>query len=462
MRRAGKAAYRAICTKWPEARSIIVFCGGGNNAGDGYVLAEIAHKDNKQVSVFSLSVPNKLAGDALLAFQSMQTSGLQMRGIEDAIHVTADIIVDALLGIGLDRNIESEWHEVIQMLNNAGVPIVSLDIPSGLNADTGNVMGIAVKASMTVTFIGVKRGLMTGQAGDYVGEIYFDALNIPETVYQALHQETASRISFDRYLYRFTPRLRTAHKGHFGHVLVVGGDSGYMGAALMSAAAAARSGAGLVSVATRISHAAMISSNRPELMSHGVENAEQLGALIECADVIVAGPGLGQSDWGRTLLAGILKADKPIVLDADALCLLAQTPAYSQNRVLTPHPGEAARMLATDADAIQADRFWAAAELQRKYGGTIVLKGSGTIIVDSAGISVCSEGNPGMASGGMGDVLSGIIAGLIAQKFNLGDAAKAGVCLHAAAADLAAGDGERGLLATDLLPFIRMLVNPGA
>jgi len=468
MRRAGAAVYRAIRTKWPNCGSMIVICGGGNNAGDGYVLAELAHRDNKQVAVFSLTAPDTLSGAALLALQSMQAGGLQVEQITDIGDIgdirdcSAELIVDALLGTGLDRKVEAEWRDAIQMINDHDAAVVSIDVPSGLNADTGKPMGIAVKAALTVTFIGVKKGLLTGPAGDYVGELYFDALNVPATIYPALNQSTVARISFDQYKCRFPPRARSAHKGNFGHVLVVGGESGYMGAALMAAVAAARTGAGLVSIATRASHAAMISAARPEVMSHGIEDIQQLDLLLERATVIVAGPGLGRSDWAQTLLAEVLAADKPTVLDADALNLLPQKPAASDKRIFTPHPGEAAGMLATDAATIQADRFLAAGELQNKYGGTVVLKGNGTIISDSqAGLSLCSDGNAGMASGGMGDLLSGIIAGLIAQQFSPDDAARIGVCLHAAAADLAAGGGERGLLATDLLPCIRMLVNPG-
>jgi len=463
MRRAGAAVYRSVRTKWPDCGSMIVICGGGNNAGDGYVVAELAHRANKKVAVFSLTAPDELRGAALLALQSMQAGGLRVEPVTDIRDdFSAELIVDALLGTGLDRKVEAEWRDAIQMINDHDAPVVSIDVPSGLNADTCNPMGIAVRAALTVTFIGVKKGLLTGPAGDYVGELCFDDLNVPATIYPALNQSTVARISFDQYKSRFPPRARSTHKGNFGHVLVVGGESGYIGAALMAAVAAARTGAGLVSVATRAAHAAMISAARPEVMSHGIENIQQLGLLLERATVIVVGPGLGRSDWAQTLLAEVLAADKPTVLDADALNLLPPKPADSDQWIFTPHPGEAAGMLATDAGTIQADRFLAATDLQNKYGGTVVLKGNGTIISDSqAGLSLCSDGNPGMAGGGMGDLLSGIIAGLVAQQFSPDDAARVGVCLHAAAADLAAGGGERGLLATDLLPCIRLLVNPG-
>ncbi|MCG8325275.1 MAG: NAD(P)H-hydrate dehydratase, partial [Thiotrichales bacterium] len=244
-------------------------------------------------------------------------------------------------------------------------------------------------------------------------------------------------------------------------VLVIGGDLGYAGAVRMCAEAAARSGAGLVSAATRTAHTAAIISARPELMCHGVENAADLDPLLDRATVIAIGPGLGQSDWSMQLLTRVLECKKPTVMDADALNLLATDPVANPHRIITPHPGEAARLLATDTAAVQADRFATVHALQEKYQGVVVLKGSGTLIRDGSGTAVSTGGNPGMASGGMGDVLTGIIAGLLAQHMDPGTACRMAVCLHANAADHAAFvSGERGLLASDLFPHIRKALNP--
>jgi NAD(P)H-hydrate epimerase len=232
------------------------------------------------------------------------------------------------------------------------------------------------------------------------------------------------------------------------------------GAVRMAAEAAARTGAGLVSVATREVHAPFLNLATPELMVRGVESVEALTPLLERATVIAIGPGLAQTTWSRTLLQALINNDLPMVLDADALNLLAQDPVPRKPWVLTPHPGEAARLLGIDTATIQQDRYSAATALQQRYGGVCVLKGAGTVVSSKDRITVCGSGNPGMASGGMGDVLTGVIAGLLAQGLSLVDAAELGVCLHAAAGDAAAESGERGMLATDLLPYLRRLVNP--
>lgn len=255
-------------------------------------------------------------------------------------------------------------------------------------------------------------------------------------------------------------RPRNTHKGDYGRVLAIGGDHGMPGAVRLAAEAAARVGAGLVSIATRSAHAAHISAQRPELLCYGVEHANELRPLLSAASVVVIGPGLGQSPWARQLFSAVLETDLPCVVDADALNLLAAESVVRDAWVLTPHPGEAARLLACTGAEIQADRFNAVREVRRRYGGVVVLKGAGTLV--AAGdepVGICAGGNPGMASAGMGDVLSGVIAALIAQGLSLRDAARLGVWLHAEAGDRAASAGERGLLASDIMPHLRSLVN---
>lgn len=258
------------------------------------------------------------------------------------------------------------------------------------------------------------------------------------------------------------PRQRDASKGNFGHVLIVGGDYGYSGAVKMAGEAALRTGAGLVSIATRPEHAIVINVNRPELMCHAVHSNEELAPLLEKATVVVIGPGLGRSAWAQKLLYLVLKSDKDVVVvDADGLNLLAEKPVQKSNWILTPHPGEASRLLKKPIAVIQADRLSSAIELQKKYGGICVLKGAGSLIIGENEIpAICQAGNPGMATGGMGDVLSGVIGGLLAQGVPMLAAAKLGVLIHAMAGDLAAKEGgERGLLASDLMPYIRKLLN---
>jgi NAD(P)H-hydrate epimerase len=256
------------------------------------------------------------------------------------------------------------------------------------------------------------------------------------------------------------PRARASHKGDYGHVLVVGGDHGMAGAVRLAGEAAARTGSGLVSIATRAAHAAVIAAACPELLCHGVECARDLRVLLQRASVVAIGPGLGQSAWAHDMLAAVLQMRLPRVVDADALNLLAQEPMQCDHWVLTPHPGEAARLLGMTTKQVQADRLQAAQALQQRYGGVCVLKGAGTLVCTSESVAICEAGNPGMASGGMGDVLTGVIAGLLAQGLSLVDAACAGVYIHAKAGDRAAQEGERGLLASDVLPHLRKLVNP--
>ena len=452
MSRAGAAVFQCIRKQWPDAQSIAVFCGSGNNAGDGYIIAGLALAAGLKVSVYSLAEPENLNGDALTAYRNYSEAKGSTRPFQSDELIDADVIVDALLGTGLDRPVTGLYALAIALINQSPAPVVAVDSPSGLNADTGTVMGCAVKAACTVTFIALKQGLFTGQAADYCGEIFYAALAVPDTVFKTV---TPSAVRVEQA--SLPRRNRCTHKGDYGHVLIVGGDSGYSGAARLAGEAALRVGAGLVSVATRPEHAAVMNLGRPELMCHGVETAGQLAGLLKKADVVVIGPGLGQSDWAKALFLATIKAQKPLLIDADGLNLLALSPATNPNWILTPHPGEAARLLQCSNAKIQQDRFAAVAAIQASYGGITVLKGAGSLIASSDTMAVSTTGNPGMASGGMGDVLAGVIAGLLAQGFPLKNAAQQGVYHHGRAADLAAEkDGENGLLASDLMPYLRL------
>jgi len=454
MSRAGYEVFQCFRNKWPNTQSVAVFCGTGNNAGDGYIIAGLALEAGLKVSVYSLANPDNIKGDALTAYQNyIQANGtiILFQGDEN---IDADVIVDALLGTGLDRPVTGLYALAIQVINKSSAYVVAVDSPSGLNADTGNVMGCAVKADYTVTFIGLKQGLFTGQAADYCGEISYASLAVPESIFQEV---LASAVRVVK-----TPlprRDRCSHKGNYGHVLIVGGDSGYSGAARLAGEAALRVGAGLVSIATRAEHAGLMNLNRPELMCHGVESARQLAGLLEKVSVVVIGPGLGQSDWAKELFMATITAQKLLIIDADGLNLLARSPVKNPDWILTPHPGEAARLLSCSTAGIQQDRFAAVAAIQAKYDGIAILKGAGTLIASENDCAVSTTGNPGMASGGMGDVLAGVIAGLLAQGLSLKNAAQQGVHIHGLAADLAADkDGERGLLASDLMPYLRRVV----
>jgi len=458
MARAGQAAFAFLQQRWPQARSVGVLCGIGNNGGDGFIVARLAHEAGYLVRVWQVGDVDRIHGDALTARQQMQAAGLIAEDFAAADFSTVDVLVDGLLGTGLKGEVDGRWQQAIEAMNHAranGNGVLALDIPSGLHADTGRILGNAVQADACITFIGLKLGLFTGQGPAMCGTLHFDDLTVPAAVYAQL-KPVAHRLSWDQFT--LLSRNPTAHKGDFGHVLVVGGDQGMSGAIRLAGEAALRTGAGLVSVATRATHAALISAARPELMSHSVETASALILLLKRASVLAVGPGLGQGEWGRILFSVLLESPLPMVVDADALNFLAAEPVYRDNWILTPHPGEAARLLGQTVEQVQSDRLAAATALQQKYGGVAVLKGAGTVVVDPAGEAViCNEGNPGMASGGMGDVLTGVIASLLAQGYSLDKAARQGVCLHAHAADVAAQDGQHGLLASDLFPIMRRL-----
>ncbi len=459
MTKAGQAVFEQIRIRWPRVRSIAVLCGGGNNGGDGYVVARLARLAGLEVELHQLVDPERLQGDARRAYEDAVAAAVSMINYDGQRIDGFDLIVDAVLGTGLEGEVEGVWREAIEAVNEIGSPVVAVDIPSGLSADSGRVMGAAVRADLTVSFIGLKRGLFTADGPDHCGQLLFSSLEVPAEVYGHLIP-AARRIDY-RLLQREIPlRKRNSHKGNNGHVLIVGGDHGMGGAVRLAAEAAARCGAGLVSVATREANVAAITAARPELMCHAVEKPAQLRDLLRRANVVAIGPGLGQDQWGRAMLAVILESRLPLVLDADALNLLATDPMRHDKWVLTPHPGEAARMLGCATAEIQQDRFTAVASLEASYGGVVVLKGCGSLILSGDGeVALCSDGNPGMACGGMGDLLTGVIAALIAQGIGLRQATRLAVALHAAAGDLAGREGQRGMLASDLLPHLRQLLN---
>ena len=465
MERAGAGAYRALVRRWPGMRRISVVCGTGNNGGDGFVVARRARQSGCEVRALGVGDPTRLGRDASAMLGAMRAAGVELEPF--AASALEGVVVDALFGTGLSRPVAGEPAAAIEAMNAARAPILSVDVPSGIDADTGSVRGAAVHASLTVTFIAPKRGLCTGAGPDHCGRVEYDTLGVPPSLLDRV-PAGAERLDYDTLPEHpcLGTRPRGAHKGHHGHVLVVGGERGFAGAARLAAEAAARVGAGLVSVATRESHAAAVSAMRPEIMSRGVEDEAAFEALAERATVVAVGPGLGQGSWGERMFANALRYVSGIlVIDADGLNHLAaagRSPPRREDWVLTPHPGEAARLLGESTADVQADRFAAAAAIRARYGGVCVLKGAGTIV--DAGrppVGVCVNGNPGMGTGGTGDVLTGVIAGLAAQGAGPADAAAFGVCIHGKAGDRAARAGERGLLAGDLVAELRGLVNRG-
>lgn len=453
MERAAQSALDVLRRRWPQVRSVCVACGPGNNGGDGFLLAALARRAGLEAHVVAVS--DQAAGDAGLARERFLGEGGTLSSADSPLP-EADLYVDGLFGSGLNRAPQGDAARLIVALNAQSKPVLALDVPSGLDSDTGVAFDPCVKAAATVCFVGWKRGLFTAQGPDHCGERSLATLGMSSGVFA--DQSPDAMLLTPQSL---PARPRDSHKGRYGHVLAIGGDLGAGGAVRMCGEAALRVGAGLVSIATREANVAATLAGRPELMPHGVHVPRNLEPLLERASVIALGPGLGRGDWGRGLWELALDAGKPTVLDADGLNLLAESShSLPEPIVLTPHPGEASRLLGRSTKDVQADRFAAVRALAEKYRAVVVLKGEGSLISGPAGnVALCRWGNPGMASGGTGDVLTGVIAGLLAQGLDAWEAACLGVGLHARAGDLAARAGERGLLATDLFPYLRALVN---
>lgn len=456
MQRAAHAAWRALRRRWPDAARATVLAGHGNNAGDGYLIAALAQRAGWNVRVLAVGDPARLGGDAALAHAEALAAGVPILPWHEHVELHG-VLVDALLGTGLGGEVREPYAEAIRRINGSGLPVLAVDIPSGLCADTGRVLGTAVRADLTVTFIGLKFGLFTADGADSCGQLVFDDLDADSQQLPA--SALATRLA-PASLAKLAPRARSAHKGLFGHVLVLGGDHGMGGAALLAGEAALRCGAGLVSLATRREHVAAALARRPELMAHGVSSSAEALRAAERASVLVVGPGIGRNAWGRCLLSAAASLALPQVWDADALNLLAeeQVRRPAGELLITPHPAEAARLLGYSTAQVQADRAAAARELASRYNAVTVLKGVGSLIAAPDGrLALCSHGHPAMAGSGLGDVLSGMAGALLAQGMDAFDAACLAVWLHARAGETLGGEG-RGLLASDLSSAVRQLL----
>lgn len=462
MQRAAEAALHALRSRWPTAMRIAIVCGGGNNGGDGYVLGRYARAAGLEVSLYTAVDPARLQGDARRAAEDFRVGGGQAQPFSAAALGSAEVLVDALLGTGARAPLPPDMLAVIAAMNSAGVPILSLDLPSGLDADRGAPLGDAVRADATITFVAPKCGLYIGSGPEYAGRVLCDDLQVTPPD-DAASRPVLERIDESELARALPRRSRTAHKGDFGRVLLIAGGPGMAGAARLAGEACLRSGAGLVTVATAPENVAAIVGGRPELICFGAKARSDIEAALASATVVAVGPGLGTSPWARALFDAALASGKPLVIDADGLNLLAaantRPPAGT---VLTPHPGEAARLLGTQAAAVQADRPAALRQLIEKSGGVVVLKGAGTLVgAPGCVAALCTRGNPGMAAPGMGDVLTGAIAGILAQCGDPLRAARAGVIAHALAGDdLARQGGGRGMLALEVAEGLTRWVNP--
>ncbi|GET87149.1 hypothetical protein, conserved [Leishmania tarentolae] len=498
MERAGRAAYDVFAELYTSKRHWLILVGPGNNGGDGYVIARHAREAGKNVTVLCMPHSKLLPTEAANAQHAWQAVG----GTETTVSPGAplqlpadiDLIVDGLLGTGICGPPREPYEDVIRHINSLPVPRVAIDIPSGLNAETGEAAGACVKADHTVTFICLKPGLLTGRARDYVGQLHYRSLGLGDwmTTPERLRAALCRRVALDDvHEYFGTRRSPSAHKGSCGKVTLVGGDHGFGGAILMSAEACVTVGAGLTRVLTRPEYVAPLLTRCPEVMVTGVETdtgeqlEPQMREVFEWASTLAVGPGLGTSAYGQAVLTAALRQaevhpGKTLVLDADALNLLAGLLHGSEgvatagagnrlpvlpNSIITPHAAEAARLLACRVEDVEKDRLAAARRLAAILGGTCLLKGPGTIVHchSSSRTAIVDAGNAGMASGGMGDVLTGLLAGLAAQRMHdTFDTTCAGALMHGVAADMVAaeeGRGTRGIRATELINRVPFIVN---
>ncbi|MGX5174822.1 NAD(P)H-hydrate dehydratase [Aliikangiella sp. IMCC44653] len=471
MEKAALSIFETLTIYWPKATQILVVCGKGNNAGDGFLLAQLALESGLNVDLMMLNDPAKLKGDAALAWHNLQR--LKPNQVSNVDFNDYHVIIDAILGSGIKGAVREPFDAVISQINQSKTPVLAIDLPSGVNANSGAVENIAIYANITVTMIGIKRGLVTAQAPDYSGKILLASLGInePENWLCSAQSESPAQLitlaKFPSVRALLKKRRKASHKGTHGHCLILAGAKGMLGAAIIASRGCARSGAGLVSCWVE-QNAEMVVLSQPEIMAKDLPlpDIDSVGGQLSKFNCVVLGPGLGTEDWAQSLLRRLSEdtnfLQKSKLYDADALNWLALNPSYDERRVLTPHPAEAARLLGCQVADVEQDRFLACVKIAQQYGGICLLKGAGTIIADSTGqLCCCPVGNPGMASGGMGDLLSGIIGGLLAQGYKPWDAVKIGVCVHAEAADLAATEDLRyqGLLATDLLQYLPKLLN---
>ena len=469
MQKASEFAFNVLLNNWPNTKKVFVFCGKGNNAGDGYLISHLAKEMGLESFIIQASPSNKISGASKKAFnlaleskvKRISVAAFKKKSLKDSV------IVDALLGIGIKGNVRSKISKLILEINKktTNTPVLSVDIPSGICSNTGINLGVHIQADVTATFVGRKRGCFTSTGRKASGNVVFDDLGISSSLKSQI-KTNCYLLDTEKSLLKLKNRKGDAHKGDFGHVLVIGGDKGFGGAAILASKAAVFSGAGLVSLATRSIHVEAALSSCPELMVSGIESGQDVEEILAKSTVVVLGPGLGQSAWSEQMLQRTFmearKRNLPVVLDADGLNLLTKLKLKSgipRKMIITPHPGEAARLVNKEVNKIQEDRFKSVTALEKKYGSESVLKGSGSLICYKRNgkqrIGVCEAGNPGMAKGGMGDVLAGLIGSFLSQGLSLVEATEVAVDLHSKSADIASLELGMTITPTDVIRNIR-------
>ena len=448
MQRAAKALQMYINTHFAHKKEIQILCGTGNNGGDGYTLALYLLDTDVVVHCYEKQPPSKTS--AQQARMALIQAGLTPQHWTEYSHNSEALIVDALLGIGLNKPVEGDYLELINQINESGSDILSADIPSGVCADTGSVLGASINRCHVVSFITRKLGTVLGDSVALIKHCHVDTLGMSD----ALLLQSGYHVLDEQVLAGLTKKREpTIHKYQLGHVLLIGGNAGYGGAIILATKAASYSGVGLVSVYTHADHKEPLLTHCPECMIH--DHHSDLQDLIAKATAIVIGPGLGRDAWAKKALTAVLESSKPVVCDADALTLIAQDPTFKLHpeMILTPHEGEAVRLHPKQ----ESDRETLLKKLYHKTQATVVLKGNLTLITDDGEtVYLCPLGNPGLATAGTGDVLAGIIGGFLAQTQSRISAATAGVYLHALCGDMCRDMySERSMTALDLVETLK-------
>ncbi len=478
MENAGKGCVEAIVAAYggTAVRKAAIVTGKGNNGGDGYVIARLLRERGWQVAVLILARPEEIGGDARSNLDRLDEATLaycpdpEILARYAQLLKEASVIVDAMLGTGLKSEVGGIYAKAVALVNNAGSPVVAVDIPSGIDANSGDVLGCAVRADLTVTFAFAKRGHVLYPGAEYAGRLQVVDIGIPPAAAEGMEMcEFLDEVAIRPLLRR---RSRSSHKGSYGHCLIVAGSTGKTGAAAMAANSAVRSGAGLVTLAIPASLNPILEIKTTEAMTLPLSDGRKghlgelpllpLEKLLAGRNAVALGPGIGwHSETARLVRRLVTQIALPLVVDADGLNAISEDTAVllqkaSVGMILTPHPGEMARLAGMTVAAVEADRIGVAREFAAKYRVCLVLKGARTVIAMPDGeVAINGSGNPGMASGGMGDVLTGILAALLAQGYAPRDACRLGVFIHGHAADLVAADkGEIGMSAVDVQEHI--------
>ncbi|MCH8028329.1 MAG: NAD(P)H-hydrate dehydratase [Candidatus Dadabacteria bacterium] len=474
MENAGRAASSVILGEFPRARSAAVFAGGGNNGGDGFVIARHLRSAGLEVTAYLASDPEKLAGDALTNYNALRSAGAEIVKLNGRCtnYVEADVVVDALLGTGLTRDVEGFYAKVIRFINGLAAPKVAVDLPSGLDADTGFPLGEAVKADVTVTFVLPKLGLAVYPGIDYAGRVYVADITTPKFLEEDIPYELITYDSIRGYV---APREGDTHKGTYGHLLILAGSPGKTGAAMLVARGAGRVGTGLVTVGVPSGLNPIFEGSLLEAMTEPLPESVDgclgkdaldyvLNVLLKNKTALVIGPGISTEGEIKEFVNEIvLCCEAPVVIDADGITVIAQEPGVLKEMkapcVLTPHPGEMSRLTGATTKEVQRNRVEIARDFAAMYNVYVVLKGARTVVAEPGGrVFVNPTGNPGMATGGTGDVLSGVIGGLLAQRLDPRGACSLGVFAHGLAGDMCReAVGEAGMLAGDIAEMV-----PGA